>query len=272
MLMTCELEAVSLKDQLVSVTNLKPKPLAYHERTGRSFPKTSSVLQQNILRVEKHTKQNLMKINETKSNVMIFNFSRNYDFPPEFSFEDNQILECLNQSKLLGIHIRSDLKWSSNTESIYKKAMSKMWLIRRMKLLKLDSSLILDYYLKEIRPVTEFGVIVWNSGLTKYQVGHLEKIQKVALLIILGPDYKTYEHALTKVDLLRLSERREQLCINFAVKLFKSTRRDDFFNLAKPTISLRNKGRIVHEILSRAQKCYLAPHNYIARLINQNLT
>ena len=49
----------------------------------------------------------------------------------------------------------------------------------------LDIDLILDFYLKEIRPFTEHGVVVWNSGLTKGQVAVLEKVQKVALKIIL---------------------------------------------------------------------------------------
>ena len=49
-----------------------------------------------------------------------------------------------------------------------------------------DSDLILDFYVKEIRPLTEHGVAIWNSGLTKGQIIDLEKIQKTALKIILG--------------------------------------------------------------------------------------
>ena len=45
-----------------------------------------------------------------------------------------------------------------------------------MKALRLESHLIVDYYLKEIRPVTEHAFVTWNSGLTLYQVKKLEKI------------------------------------------------------------------------------------------------
>ena len=55
----------------------------------------------------------------------------------------------------------------------------------KMKYLKIDESIILDYYIKEVRPVVEHGVAVWNSGLTKGQVFQLEKVQKVAFYIIL---------------------------------------------------------------------------------------
>ena len=36
---------------------------------------------------------------------------------------------------------------------------------------------------------TEHGVAIWNSGMTKGQVADLEKIQKIALKIILEDNY-----------------------------------------------------------------------------------
>ena len=211
-----------------------------------------------------------MKINESKSKLMIFNKSRNYDFPPEISFDNGELLECLEETKLLGIQIHSSLKWNSNTAAICTKSMSKMWLLRRMKLLKLEPSLILDYYIKEIRPLAEQGVIVWNSGLTKAQISDLEKIQKVALLIILGDDYSNYEMACNKFGIATLSSRRAQLCTNFAVKLFKSSSSEQYFTSAKQ--SARNGQILVKENVCRTTRCYNAPHNYLNRLVNQNVT
>ena len=49
-----------------------------------------------------------------------------------------------------------------------------------MKTLKLEPEIIFDYYSKEVRPLLEHGVIVWNSGITKAQRNDLEKIQKVS--------------------------------------------------------------------------------------------
>ena len=47
--------------------------------------------------------------------------------------------------------------------------------------MKLENHIIFDYFAKEIRPLVEHGVVVWNSGLTKAQTNNLEKVQKVAL-------------------------------------------------------------------------------------------
>ena len=178
-------------------------------------------MQQNLTKIEEFTFTNKMKINENKSKVMIFNKSRKFDFPPELSFNNGDLLECLEETKLQGIQLQSSLKWNSNTSAMYTKAMSKMWLLRRMKGLKLEPTLIFDYYIKEIRPLEEQGVIVWNSGLTKTQIKDIEKIQKVALLIILGDDFSSYDVACNTFDISTLSSRRAQLCSNFAIKLFK---------------------------------------------------
>ena len=74
-----------------------------------------------------------MKINEKKSKIMVFNKSRNLDFPPEFSFKNGDLLECVDEARLLGIQIHKSLRWDSNCLSILKKSMSKMYLLRRMK-------------------------------------------------------------------------------------------------------------------------------------------
>ena len=112
---------------------------------------------------------------------MLFNLAKKYNFPPEFSFQNGEILESCQETKLLGIQLNTSLKWNSNTQTIYLKAMSRMWLLRRLKMLKLEYQFIFEYYVKEIRPLAEHGVAIWNSGLTKVQINNLEKIQKVAL-------------------------------------------------------------------------------------------
>ena len=199
----------------------------------------------------------------------MFNMSKKRDFPPELSFKSGEILECLNETKLLGIKLNSMLKWYSNTADIYKKSMGRMWLLRRMKNLNLEPDLIFDYYLKEIRPLTEQGVVVWNSGLTISQVSKLERIQKVALTIILGAKYSNYEVACKYFNISKLSSRREQLCANYAVKLYLSPRCDEFFT--RKTGVGRNSGTLVKENTARTTRCHNAPHNYLARLVNKNI-
>ena len=173
-----EAVAVDLKKQVVQDPVIRPYPLNYHERKQQILP-AGSMLQKKLDKIENFTHANQMKINECKSKVMIFNQSKKYDFPPEFSFANGEILDCMEETKLLGILLNTSLKWNSNCHAIYTNAMSRMWLLRRMKLLNLEPQLIFDYYLKEIRSLAEQGVVVWNSGMTKYLANELEKFRRL---------------------------------------------------------------------------------------------
>ena len=67
-----------------------------------------------------------------------------------------------------------------------------------------------------------------------------------------------------------MSERRLKISTNFAVKLYKSDRSRQFFTHAKSKINQRHGNKLVVEKMSRTKRCYNAPHNYLARLVNMN--
>jgi hypothetical protein len=120
----------------------------------------------------------------------------------------------------------------------------------------------MDFYLKEIRPLAEYGVAFWNSGLTKCQIIDLDKIQKTAFRIILGEIYNSYDVAYTVLNILPLEFRRTDLCTTFATNLYLSPRSGEFVT---PDQQL-----IVAEKKCNTKRCYNAPHSYLARLVNQN--
>ena len=52
--------------------------------------------------------------------------------------------------------------------------------------LDIEPLLILDVYLKEVRSVVELAVPAWHIGLTLRQSADIERVQRVAVYIILG--------------------------------------------------------------------------------------
>ena len=70
---------------------------------------------------------------------------------------------------------------------------------------------------------------MWHSSLTSGEKYDLERIQKVALKIILKDRYTSYEEALTQTNLKTLSERRSDLCLKFANKCVKNEKTRDIF-------------------------------------------
>ena len=59
-----------------------------------------------------------------------------------------------------------------------------------------------------IRSVAEQSCVVWSSSITVGEEYDLERIQKVALRIILHDEYRDYEYALKATNLKTLKERR----------------------------------------------------------------
>ena len=49
--------------------------------------------------------------------------------------------------------------------------------------------------------LAEQGVAIWNSGPTKREEKELEKVQKVALKVVLGEHYSSYDVAWTLLNI-----------------------------------------------------------------------
>ena len=88
--------------------------------------------------------------------------------------------------------------------------------------LDLDTYLLFDAYIKEVRSILELAVPVWHSSLTRKQSLDIERVQKVAFRIILGPLYISYKQACQYLCTKTLEERRTKLCLKFAKKNLKS--------------------------------------------------
>ena len=76
---------------------------------------------------------------------------------------------------------------------------------------------------------------VWHCAITAYERNSIERVQKMALHLILGERYKRYERAL---EMVGLETRRTRLCINFALKAEKNEKFKHWFKL-EPTVSTR---------------------------------
>ena len=79
----------------------------------------------------------------------------------------------------------------------------------------------LYHYFSRIRCKLEQSAAVWSSSLTKKNSDDLERVQKSAIRIIYGKPYESYSQTLKELDIMRLSERRENICLKFAKNSLK---------------------------------------------------
>ena len=144
-------EAVDLPKQLVSVpVSERPQPDNFHARTGHALPMHHSKVFQQLVRTKEYAEKNSMKINYSKTKVITFNPSTQTDFMPVVILDDHE-LEVVDEIRLLGLIIRSDLKWTSNTANIVAKANKRLWILRRLSNLGASRSNLIEIYTKLIR-------------------------------------------------------------------------------------------------------------------------
>ena len=138
-----------------------------------------------------------------------------------------------------------------------------------MKQLGLDNKLLLDVYYKEIRSILEFAVPVWHSGLTASQSKTIENVQKHAFFIITG--VPSYQSNLESLNALRLSARRESLCLRYALKASASPKFRDLFREKVHPWNTRSKERF--EVMNcRTKWAHNSPLNYMIGQLNKLYT
>ena len=175
--------AIKLKENLTVNPDL-PRPLSYHERNNFILPDEKNPMQPHFNQLQNYANENQMVINQDKSKVMIFNQGWKYDFLPHILTEGGDMLEVVEEFKLLGLVIRSDLSWQANTEQLCIKAYNQLWMLRNLKKFGVTNNELIDVYNKQCRSVMELPVPAWAPGLIGKEVKQLERVQKSALAII----------------------------------------------------------------------------------------
>ena len=145
------------------------------------------------------------------------------------------------------------LCWQSNTNHIVRQAYKRMTILQNLYKFSVPLEDLISIYTLYIRSVVETSAVVWHSSLTLGQEMEIERVQKVALRIILKHNYLNYENALHITSLPRLSDRRIQLCKNFALKCLRNPKTSDMFPINNKKHHVRNpeKFKVTHANTSR---------------------
>ena len=109
-----------------------------------------------------------------------------------------------------------------------------------------DKNVLKQICYSRIRCKLEQSAAVWSSSLTQKNICDLEREQKSAVRIIFGKPYESYTEALKELNIMRLSERREIICLQFA----KNSLRLNNFNQLFP------RHRNEHDMKTRQQNEY----------------
>ena len=210
-----------------------------------------------------------MQLNVDKSKMMIFNFTRNYQFTTNISHNGDD-MEVINETKLLGTIITNDLKWHRNTQDLVKRANARMRILHKIAEFSAPKEDMVQIYISYIRSILEQSCTVWHSSLTLEDIEDLERVQKSAMRIILKDGYHTYDQALETLGLCKLSDRREKMCLKFAKNCSKNELTKDLFPL-NPTSGMGTRDKQTFKVQhSNTDRLKDSAVPYLQRLLNSN--
>ena len=227
------LASIDLKQTLVK----DPAPVRPVPRRGRHeqiLPRQHNILQDEVDRILEYSRQRKMVINPIKTKAMLFNPLRSYDFQPQISIAPGVQIDVVEEHKILGQIIRSDLKTISNTENICKKAFRRMWILRRLKSLGCPTSELIDVVKQQIVSICEVGLGWWAPMISKHESNMLERVLKTSLHIVFQNEYISFKNALSRAQIQSLSERRVIQISRFSKKSYKNERFKSWFCAAEP--------------------------------------
>ena len=97
-----------------------------------------------------------------------------------------------------------------------------LWILKRLVELSVPIELLSLTYKLRIRVFVEQNVPLWMFSISKKMCEKIEKLQKIAIYIVLGKDAKKdYLCNLTRLNLETLEDRRLKLAQKFASKILK---------------------------------------------------
>ncbi|CAB3387408.1 Hypothetical predicted protein, partial [Cloeon dipterum] len=146
------------------------------------IPEDADALQEDLDRIFIWCENNGMQLNGRKCHVMDISRARTQ---LHFEYSIGGVpLEYVDQQRLLGVHISSDLRWSVHTDIVRAKAAQVLGFAAR-NLHKCTQKVKRVSFLSLVKPILMYGLPAWHPT-TQENMTKLERVQKRALRFIYG--------------------------------------------------------------------------------------
>ena len=143
---------------------------------------------------------------------------------------------------------------------IVQKAHKRLLIIRKLYEFDVATNDLVHIYTMYVRSVLEFNCCVWHFSITEEEKHQIERVQKIALKLILKDKYTSYQQALQLTNLNTLEERRAMLCRRFALKCVKNPQTASMFPLDhtrhknKYKVTFAKNSRLLHSAIPQMQR------------------
>ncbi|KAK7884454.1 hypothetical protein WMY93_027577 [Mugilogobius chulae] len=122
--------------------------------------------------------QNHLLLNAGKTKEMVVDFRRRHSIaPPPVNIQGRDI-ERVDSYKYLGVHLNNKLDWTHNTDALYRKGQSRLYLLRRLRSFGVRGPLLRTFYDSVVASAILYGVVCWSSSITERERKKLDKVIK----------------------------------------------------------------------------------------------
>ena len=217
-----------------------------------------------------NTKQQKMKMNQTKTKNLIFNFSKKHQFTTRLQLNDENV-QVVNQTKLLGTIICDSLSWDATIKDIVRKSYCRMEILRKISGFGASVEDMKKIYISYIRSILEQSCVVWGSSLTQENKNDLERVKKIATKLLLKEKYVDYEKSLITLDLKKLSVRRNMLALRFAKGCLKNEKMKHLFPLNTRNHKMNTRYPEKYKVLNaKTERLRKSTIPYLQNLLNKD--
>ena len=160
----------------------------------------------------------LVTFNPSKNESLLISRKINKPIHPPLYMQNVQIQE-VSSHKHLGLYFSNDCSWHQHIDYIKQKAWFRIHIMLKLKF-KLDRKSLETIYLTFIRPLLEYGDIIWDN-CTQYEKNELDKIQNEAARITTGTTkLVSLDNLYKEVGWQTLHRRRQDHKITLFYKMF----------------------------------------------------
>ena len=234
-----------------------PRPVPYRGRLGLMLPRETNEMQNELDSLNLYAQDHLMSVNKEKTKIMLFSRQKKYDFLPELQLIQGQNIEVVEEMKIVGVILRSDLKTSSNTRYIIKKAYSRMWIIRRLKALGASRTRLLDVLQKQVLSTLLLAVPAWDCFLSLQEKTDLDRVLKTGLRVIWGQEYISFDKCIQDAKLKTLQQIRDKIVQKFVKTSVKHGKFSKWFSKQPaPQINTRTGKKTKYKVVTARTSAY----------------
>ncbi|KAI4903258.1 hypothetical protein NFI96_009778 [Prochilodus magdalenae] len=125
------------------------------------------------------TARNHLLLNVTKTKEMVMDFRRRRSTISPITIM-GQNVELVDTYKHLGVQLNNKPDWKANTESVYKKGMSRLYFLRRLRSLNVCCMMMEIFYQSVVTGAVFFAAVCWEGSIKGPNAKKLNKLTRKA--------------------------------------------------------------------------------------------